>query len=80
MAVKTHRGGKYGTGVAGTPHELTPKEAGTKREFIGSDEQEWTFAKKGFSNLIVKAKTLEEARRIARARGYTRLIELGRKK
>lgn len=83
MAVKVRRGGKYadrlvnadgyyGRNDAGTPDTFTPKEAGTKREFIGSDVKEYTFYSETKGTLTITAKTFEEALRIARTRGYRR--------
>ena len=82
MGVKTHRGGKYskardasgyyGTGEAGTKHELREQEWGTKREFIGSGEKEYTFYSETRGTLTIRADNYWEALRLAKARGYSR--------
>ena len=82
MAVKTHRGGKfsgnmpntgyYGTNTAGQKHELQKREWGTKREFIGSGQKEYTFYSETRGTLTVRATDYWEALRIAKSRGYSR--------
>ncbi len=80
MAVKRSRGGKYsnarfangyfGRNDAGTPQEFRGARAGTKREFIGSGTQEYTFFSESRGALTVRADSFEEAWRLARLRGY----------
>lgn len=82
MAVKTHRGGKYtkardasgyhGSGEAGTRHRLHEGEWGTRREFIGSGDKEYTFYSETRGTLTIRANNYWEALRMARARGYSR--------
>ena len=83
MAVKVRRGGKYadrlvnadgyyGRYDAGSLQNFVEKEAGTKREFIGSDVHEYTFYSETKGTLTITAKSFEEALRIANIRGYKR--------
>lgn len=83
MADRGKRGGKrannlysatgyYGRHDAGTPYDLTPKKAGTKRKFIGSDVKEYTFYNESKGTLTITARTFEDALRVAKIRGYRR--------
>ena len=65
-------GGYYGSNTAGIPREFEGKEAGTKREFIGSGSNEYVFYSETRGILTVRADSFEQAWRIARSRGYSR--------
>ena len=79
---KDRRGGKYGEGTsgrgdfgrdtAGQRHNLTEKEWGTKRKFVGSGDKEYTFYSETLGTLTISANSYWEALRIARSRGYSR--------
>lgn len=64
------RSGKYGTNAAGQKHHLKPNTAGTKREFIGTDIKTYQLTEKGKNPRTIRAKSIEEARRIASSLGY----------
>ena len=64
--------GDYGSGEAGTPRYIGSKEWGTKREFVGSGDREFTFFSKTKGYLTIKANSFEEAWRQAKARGYSK--------
>lgn len=68
---KSKLGGKYGRNVAGVKHELTEKEWGVKREFIGSGSEAYEFySPTTNTTLIILADSYEEALRLARSRGF----------
>lgn len=68
---KDKRGGKYGNNTAGIPHELHEQDWGTKREFIGSGTRSYTFySAKSNTMLTIRADSYDEAKRIARSRGF----------
>ena len=68
---KDGRGGKYGSNVAGTRHELTEKEWGTKREFVGSGTRTYQFySAETDTVLVIRADSYEDAKRLARSRGF----------
>ena len=77
MASTGSRGGKYpalgyyGNNTAGVPHEFEGKDVGTRREFIGSGENEYVFEGE-HGTLTIRADSWQEAWRIAKARGYKR--------
>lgn len=73
MADTGKRGGKYGKNTAGIKHELTEKEWGTKREFIGSGTTEYWFKKPNGGILIIRADSYEDAWRQAKERGAMQL-------
>ena len=78
---KRRIGGKYvrvlnangysGSADAGTKHELTPKDAGDKREFVGSKSREFTFSDTVHGTHTITAESFEEALRIAESMGFT---------
>lgn len=71
---KGYRGGKYGNNDVGQYHELIKKTWGTKREFIGSGKKEYDFINRKLGTLLtVRADSWEEAKRIARSRGFTQI-------
>lgn len=68
---KGERGGKYGKGTAGIEHELIEKGWGIKREFIGSATKTYLFYSADTDTiLIVRADSYEDAKRLARSRGF----------
>lgn len=64
--------GDFGTATAGQKHQLTEKEWGTKREFVGSGDKEYVFYSETLGTLTIAANSYWEALRIARSRGYSR--------
>lgn len=81
MAVKKYRGGKYsatvrgqgyfGRNTAGNPQFIGNDTAGIKREFVGSDTQEYTFYNERHGMHTITAPSYEDALRIATSMGYT---------
>ena len=68
---KSVRGGKYGRDTAGVRHELTEKDWGTKREFVGSGANAYTFYSASTNTtLVIRAESYDEAKRIARSSGF----------
>lgn len=63
--------GYYGLNSAGNKQDFAPKEAGVKREFIGSKSQEYTFSDRVHGTHTITAESYEEALRIAESLGYT---------
>ena len=81
MAIKRHRGGKhakvdaqgyFGRNTAGDKQEFTGKEAGVKREFVGSGSRQFVFYSETRGILTVLADSFAEAWRLAKSRGYSR--------
>lgn len=71
MGKGTHRYGKYGRDKAGVKHELTEKEWGTKREFVGSGTKSYMFYSAATdTTLVIRADSYEDAKRLAKARGF----------
>ena len=71
MGKGKERGGKYGRNTAGTRHELHKNDWGTKREFIGSGTKIYEFYSAATdTTLIIRAESYEEAKRLARSRGF----------
>ena len=81
MAVKEHRGGKYsatvreqgyfGRNTAGNPQFIGNNTAGIRREFVGSDTEEYTFYNERHGTHTITAQSYEDALRIANSMGYT---------
>lgn len=85
MAIKEHRGGKYeryvdkahfGRGYFGVNDAGIPREPGTggdpiKREFIGSNLQEYTFSDPVHGTHTFVVSSYEEALRLAKLFGFT---------
>lgn len=67
----TEARGYYGRNDAGNKHELVQKDAGDKREFVGSKTREFTFQDTVHGTHTITAKTFEEALRIAESMGFT---------
>lgn len=82
MSDKGNRGGKYsatirgqgyfGRNVAGNPQFIGNKDAGIKREFVGSNTKEYTFSDVEHGTHTITAESYDEALRIAESMGYTR--------
>ena len=70
--LSTQRFGASGENDAGQSYALVPKDAGIKREFIGSDSNTYTFYKENLGYYTVTATSFEDALRIAKTRGYNR--------
>ena len=69
----TRRGfGSYGRNEAGTRSEAGATEAGQKRAFEGSESKPYTFYKEGVGYFTVVARSMDEALRLAKRRGFTR--------
>lgn len=81
MADKGKRGGKYsatvrgqgyfGRDTAGNPQEFGTRDWETKREFVGSRTQEYTFSDKIHGTHTFTAVSYKEALRMAESEGYT---------
>lgn len=63
--------GYYGNNEAGEKHQLTPKSWGTKREFIGSNTQTYTFSNPVYGTHTFTASSFADALRQAFAMGFT---------
>ena len=63
--------GYYGVNTAGNKQVFNPKDAGVRREFIGSATKEYTFADRIHGTHTITAESYEEALRIAKSMGYT---------
>lgn len=75
---KEHRGGKYFKKTWGVKHWLHQNAAGKKREFMGSGSYEYHFEKEGVGILTIYADSYDEAKRIARSRGYKQYRKRGK--
>ena len=63
--------GQYGSDDAGRRHALLPKDAGNKREFVGSEIEEYKFANTLLGVHTIPAESYQEALRIAISMGFT---------
>lgn len=69
---KRQRLGYYSNNEAGIKHEGKSNTAGQKREFEGSQTQEYTFYSPSKGTITIPARSFEEALRKARVLGYNR--------
>lgn len=72
--------GYFGRNTAGDLREFVPKDAGIKREFIGSDSIEYDFSDRVHGTRTITADSFEDALRQAESLGYTRSDYRPRKK
>ena len=67
----TDASGYYGRNEAGNPQDFTPKSWGTRREFIGSRTNTYTFSDLIHGTHTFSAISYQDALRQALAMGYT---------